>query len=445
MDPKIRKLLIAILFLLFILIGGGFVFYAQGFRIDFRNFQILKVGGIYVKTYPEKADIFLNNKLINRGFSLFDNGVLINGLFPKKYLLEIKAKDYKDWKRHIIVSPSLVSEVKYAVLVPTTENQLLKEDIKFFFVFPNENFLIINSQNNINFNSVTLQGNMVKNISSDFENVLTYDLKQKKYWINNIKNNTIININLAIQRLNPKFNFENVIFTKDNSNELILWDKKNIGIFDVSKNKFNILDIKPTSSFSILNLDSLKIWLVWSEFNSENNLSNFYIVQKTFNNQINQFSLPFKNIKLILKNNYLFLLQSDGGFYKYDLISKTSFKIASDVSDFYLSEDGNMVALKQSKSLEIFNFKDKTDYFRFDMSDTKDILKIEWFRDGRHLFIFLKNKIKFMEIEDKEKENIQIVAENLDINEFNAYYNSKLNRLYFIRDGILSYVEFPDI
>lgn len=444
MDPKFRKLLIFLLFLLFIILGGGFVFYAQGFRINFKNFQILKVGGIYVKTYPSKADIFLNNKLIDRGFSLFDSGVLINSLFPKKYLLEIKLDGYKNWKRHIEVKPSLVSEVKYAVLIPNKENSILKDDIKSFFILPNENFLITNSKDEISFNSNILNGNKIEDISSDFENILTYNLKQKKYLINHIKDNTVIDLNSVIKKIDPKFHFNNLFFTKENPNELILWDKYTIGLFDINKNKLNIIKTQATSSLTILNVDSLRIWLGWSIFDQKNNISNFYILQKTLGNKINQFNLPFQNIKLIFKKNYLFLLQSDGGFYKYDLVSAEVSKIASDVKDFYLSDDGNMIAVKESDALEIFNLKDKKDYFRFNMPEVKDVFKIEWFKDGRHIFLFFKDNIKFMEIEDLQKENIQTVVDGLSLNNFNAFYNLKLNKLFFVKDNVLSYIEFPD-
>ncbi|MGC8776291.1 MAG: hypothetical protein ACP5QN_03205, partial [Minisyncoccia bacterium] len=431
MERKQRIFLIIFFFILFCFLGTGFVFYAQGFRLNFKTFEISKVGAIYVKTSPAKADIFLNGKLINRGFSLFDSGVLINNLFPKKYLLEIKAKDYKDWKRHIAVLPSLVSEVKYVVLVPEKQNLALKSDIKSFLILPNENFLITNSNDEINSDSFILKGNEIKNVSSDFEKVLTYDFKNKNYWLNNLKINTSADLGLIFKKNNLKFDFKNIIFTKENSNEIILWDKNKISAFDLSKNKLNNL---ATSSLEILNADSLKTWLVWSEFDAKNNISNFYVFQK-ITNTLNKFSLPFKNLKLMLKNNNLFILQSDGGIYKYNLISGENLKLASDLQDFYLSEDGNMLAALEHNALEIFNFKDKTDYFRFNFPEAKDILKIEWFRDNRHLFLYFKNEVKFMEIEDLNKENIQTV-----VNQENGLYDLKTNRFYFVDNDVLKYI-----
>lgn len=445
MNPKTRRLLILFLFILFIFLGGGFVLYAQGYRIDFKNFQVLKAGAIYVKTYPYKADIFLNNKLINRGFSLFDSGVLINSLFPKKYFLEIKMDGYQDWKRSVIVKPSLVSEVKYAVLVPKQENSILKDDIKHFFIFPDENFLILNSKNQIIFNLNTLQGNKIEDISSDFNNILTYDFKNKNYWVNNIRNNNFINLNLAIKRFNSKFDFEKILFTKENPDELVFWNKNSVGLFNLNKNNFNIIkNGNVTSSLLINNIDSFKIWLAWSEFDDKNNISNFYTFQKT-NKKINQFILPFKNIKLLIKNNNLFLLQNDGSLYRHNLVSNVTFKIATDVKNFYLNNSGEMIAVLESNALEIFNLKDQKDYFRFNMPESKDILKIEWFRDGRHIFLFFKNSIKFMEIEDLYKENIKTIVSDLNINEYNATYDFKLNKLYFIKNDTLNYIEFPEV
>lgn len=438
MEPQKRTLLIIFLFILFCLLGAILVFYAEGYRIDFKTFNILKVGGIYVKTYPARADIFLDKKLINRGFSLFDSGVLINGLFPKKYLLEIKAPDYKDWKRHILVRPSLVSEVKYAVLVPKNETSILKSNLKSFLIFPNENFLIMNSKNELIFNSFTLKGSEIKDTSSDFEKVLTYDFKNKTYWLNNLKISTSTDLTLVLKNLNPKLSFENIIFTKENPNELVLWNKNKINLLDLNKNKL-IIVTSTTSSFPIVNVDSLRMWLIASNFNEKNNVSDFYIFQKNPISQNNKFSLPFKNIKLFLKNNNLFILQSDGALYKYNLISQDNVKIASDVLDFYLSEDGRMLAVQELSALEIFDLKDKTEYFRFNMPESKDIRRIEWFRDNRHLFLYFENEVKFLEIEDQEKENIQTIT-----NYSNASYDSKKNRFYFIDNNVLKYIEFSD-
>jgi hypothetical protein len=439
MDPRKRTLLIIFLTFLFCLLGIFLVFYAQGYRIDFKTFNILKVGGIYVKTYPQKAHIFLDKKIVNRGFSLFDSGVLINSLFPKKYLLEIKAPDYKDWKRHILVKPSLVSEVKYAVLVPKNEVSVLKSDIKSFLIFPNENFLITNFKNELIFNSFTLKGNEIKNISSDFEKVLTYDSKNKIYWLNNLKISSSTNLNLILKSLNPKLSFENIIFTKENPNELVLWDKNKINLLDLNKNKLTILATSTTSSLPILNIDSFKIWLVASDFDSKNNISNFYIFQKNSFSLNNKFSLPFKNVKLFLKNNDLFILQSDGALYKYNLILQDNVKIASDVLDFYLSPDGRMLAVQESNALEIFDLKDKTEYFKFNMPESKDIKRMEWFRDNRHLFLYFEDAVKFLEVEDLEKENIQTI-----INSSNASYDFQKNKFYFVNGDILKYIEFSD-
>lgn len=435
MSSTKRRILLAIFSILFIFLGIGAVFYTDGWRIDWKNFKFLRVGGIYVKTYPSRADIFLDGKSIKRGFSLFDSGVLINGLFPKEYILEIKNENYLPWKRNIVVEPALVSEVKYAVLVPKQKNEVLKSNFKNFFVLSNDDVIFLNSQNNIIFENFILKGQEIMGFSSDFSKVLTYDSKNKFYWLEDLKNSTSTNLSLTIKKINPKLIWNKAYFPVDASNELVILDKETIYLFDLNKSKLNFI---ATSSLPIENSASSRFWLVWSVYDSKSNQSTFYIHQKVPLVLNKKFVLDQKNKSLVIKNNNLFILQENGALYRYDLIGEVNSNIATDVLDFYLSDDGSMLAALESKALEIFNLKDKSDYFRFDFPQAKDVLKIIWYRDNRHLFLLFKDKTQFMEIEDKFKENIQDIVETS-----NVFYNPKSNRLYFVENNVLKFIEFP--
>lgn len=430
-----RRTLLFIFFILFIFLGVSTVFYADGWRIDWNSFRLSRIGGIYVKTYPSRADIFLDGKSIKRGFGLFDSGVLINSLFPKKYVLEIKKENYFPWRRSIVVEPALVSEVKYAVLIPKQKNEILRSDFESFFVLPNDNIIFMDFQNNLIFENFVLNGQKIVSFSSDFIKVLTYDFKNKLYWIEDLKNSTSTNLSLVIKKINPKLIWDKVYFTTGAFNELVILDKETIYLFDLNKNKLNFI---ATSSLPIENSASSRFWLVWSVYDSKSNQSTFYIHQKVPIILNKKFVLDQKNKSLVIKNNNLFILQENGALYLYDLIGEVNYNIATDVLNFYLSDDGSMLAVLESKALEIFNLRDKSDYFRFDFPQAKDVLKIIWYRDNRHLFLLFKDKTQFMEIEDRFKENIQDVLET-----DNIFYNPKSNRLYFIENNVLKFIEFP--
>lgn len=462
MDSRHRFFLIFLLLIAFVVFGFGAVFYAQGWRIDFKTFKPLKAGAIYVRPHPSKAQIFLDYKPIKRGFSFFDSGVLINSLFPKKYLLEIKMAGYKEWKRNIQVLPSLVSEVKYAVLVP--ENSLELNNINFptstlssFLIGPDNNFIFLDNQNNIFYNKQIISNSKIIDTKEDLSAILTYDLKNKNYFLWDLEKSTSTNLNLVFKKISPNFTFENINFSKDYENELLLWDPKKISTFDISKNKINIIatstmvltpqtskisttTVFSTSSLPIINALSSKMWLVWVEYNSSKNVSNFKILQRILSTQkINLVSLPFKNEKILIKNNTLFILQNDGSLYKYDLIDQKLNSLASDVRNFYLNDDATMLLAQEFNAIEVFNLKDPTDYWRFDMPDSKDIIKISWFKDSRNIFLHYKDKVLFLELDDLKKENIQTIA----LTNYGEY-DKKTNRFYFIDENKVKFIEFKD-
>ena len=462
MDSKQRFFLFFLLLIIFIIFGFGAVFYAQGWRIDFKTLKPIKVGAIYVKSHPSKAQIFLDYKPIKRGFSLFDSGVLINGLFPKKYLLEIKMPGYKEWKRHIEVLPSLVSEVKYAVLVP--ENSLELDNINFststlssFLIGPDNNFIFSDNQNNIFYNKQIISNSKIIDTKEDLSAILTYDLKNKNYFLWDLEKSTSTNLSLVLKKISPNFTFENINFSKNYENELLLWDSKKISTFDILKNKINIIatstialtpqtskisttTVFSTSSLPIINALSSKMWLVWIEYDTTKNISNLKILQRILSTQkINLVSLPFKNEKILIKNNTLFILQSDGSLYKYDLMSQKLNSLASDVRNFYLNDDATMLLAQESNAFEVFNLKDSTDYWRFNMPDSKDIIKISWFKDSRNIFLNYKDRVLFLELDDSKKENIKVIA----LTNYGEY-DKKTNRFYFIEQNKVKFIEFKD-
>ena len=80
--------------LIFLILGSGIVLFAEGWRMDFPSFRVSKVGGIYVRSYPEDARIFLNGKSVQNQSGFLSRGTLISDLFPKTYRLALTAPGY---------------------------------------------------------------------------------------------------------------------------------------------------------------------------------------------------------------------------------------------------------------------------------------------------------------------------------------------------------------
>ena len=80
--------------LLFVVIGAAVVFYAEGWRINFSTLEAEKAGGIYVRPYPNNAQIMLNGKPVQNQSAFLSPGTFISGLFPKTYTLAFSMPDY---------------------------------------------------------------------------------------------------------------------------------------------------------------------------------------------------------------------------------------------------------------------------------------------------------------------------------------------------------------
>ena len=115
---RTRRKIFYTLVLLFIVLGGGVVLYAQGWRLDFTTWHFEKIGGIYVRAYPQNAAIYLDGKPIQNQSGFLSPGTLISDLLPAAYSVVLKAAGYDEWQENATVQPSLVIQYKYAVLVP---------------------------------------------------------------------------------------------------------------------------------------------------------------------------------------------------------------------------------------------------------------------------------------------------------------------------------------
>jgi hypothetical protein len=72
----------------------------------------VKTGGIYLKSLPSGATIYLNYNPSGK------TSKLINHLVPKIYDLEIAKENYNHWQKKILVEPGLVTKLDNILLIP---------------------------------------------------------------------------------------------------------------------------------------------------------------------------------------------------------------------------------------------------------------------------------------------------------------------------------------
>ena len=93
MPIKVRKILFLTLTIIFVLMGTILVLYSRGARFDFKNWEIVQTGGIYLKTEPVDVEIQVDGEPVKNKSGLLQSGTLINNLKPGTYKIFIQAQD----------------------------------------------------------------------------------------------------------------------------------------------------------------------------------------------------------------------------------------------------------------------------------------------------------------------------------------------------------------
>lgn len=128
LDPRNRKLhsirlmigysLMSVMIFIATLI---LVYRAYGFDVDRKTGQVIQNGLVYVDSAPDRADIYIDNKLQNSK----TNSRLI--LAEGDYNLAIKRDGYRDWNRRITVTGGGILRITYPMLIQT--NLVDKESV----------------------------------------------------------------------------------------------------------------------------------------------------------------------------------------------------------------------------------------------------------------------------------------------------------------------------
>jgi len=90
-----------ILVFFFILFFAAIVFYAKGYRVDFKKKTIEPTGIIAVSSFPKASSVYLNGKLVGA------TDINLN-LKPGKWLVEVKKDGYTSWQKEVNLKEGVV-------------------------------------------------------------------------------------------------------------------------------------------------------------------------------------------------------------------------------------------------------------------------------------------------------------------------------------------------
>ncbi len=134
MTREARRLIFIIFLGIFIIAAPVIILYAWGFNFDFEEKIFVDTGGIYLKSTPSRAEIYID------GIPKGKTSDFVRRLQPKIYNVRVIKEEYYPWQKNLIVEASLVAKANSIFLVPMNPEVLMVADIsdayKSFFKEP---------------------------------------------------------------------------------------------------------------------------------------------------------------------------------------------------------------------------------------------------------------------------------------------------------------------
>uniref|UniRef100_A0A7C4M0F8 PEGA domain-containing protein n=1 Tax=candidate division CPR3 bacterium TaxID=2268181 RepID=A0A7C4M0F8_UNCC3 len=188
----IRYSLISIFIFIVSLVCLGVIFYASGYKVNWKAKKIEKTGMLLITTKENGFRVFIDKKetkvFHNRGINIFEN-IYKLPILPGEYDVEIKKEGSKTYFQRIKIEPELITRIESVLLLPEsiTEDSIFEEKILKYSISPN---------------------------GKKFFYQLSED---RKYYLYDIEKNEKI----PIEIINPKFETKRIDWSKDSENILI--------------------------------------------------------------------------------------------------------------------------------------------------------------------------------------------------------------------------------
>jgi hypothetical protein len=437
---RTRRIIFYLLFGLFFLIGATVILYAEGWRFDFAAWRPEKVGAIFIRSFPKDARITLDGKPVANQSGILSSGTLLSGLFPRTYRLALLEDGYLSWEENVAVLPSLVTELKYAVLVPQTPAAVSTDTVEHFFVTSGET--VVQMPNNAIIWRETMigRGDIISR-SSNFQNVIMKSAAGT-YSLYDFTQSTSTNLSAALANNGIDAGaLVNLTIDPFDATKIIAQSSQRIWIYDLAASTLSPVARAAAGETIAAAPAASASFLAWTRSQNDSDASavtSYGKFSKTLS--VGSSTAPGRTIQLAWINNTLLgVLQNDGSLYLYDTGTQTFQKLADDVKDFAAADDGSAIAALEHRSVEILPFADTQTYHRFNLPDTAAAEHLIWYKDRDHLFVEYPDHVSFLDIDDLGLRNFVAAS-----NGSSPLYNLQENILYLINSsGKLVRFDFP--
>ncbi len=469
-----RKTLLILAFSLFFIIAPILVFYAMGYRYDFKNKIFRQIGMIILESKPDSADIYINNDYNSK------TPFRIKNLLPNEYSVKISKDGFNSWEKILNVESKKVTWASNIVLFYKEPETKDLSDIKFnnSSISPNYKKIIASSNDQENYGLwlFDLDTGQSKNIYPGSNSDLISPISENDYrnleysnfkWSPNSKK-------LILSIKNKKSENTLILDTDENIKPIYLNDTYDLITQDVqwkSNEEIYLLDNTGNIHQIELNLKyPPKIILnqaVIFQFNKENNEiiyisreeNGFQLISYVDNAKNNILNLPkdenfeigmgmYNNLALLLKNKKELLL--------IDTITKEPRVIGNNINTFNWSKSKNKLLYLGKNELWFYALKkettDQSTYLAYNFNESNlltrystEIKNATWYSNEEYIALLLEDKMKILELDGREKRNSQEYNNNLLNKDYSIGFDKKGENIYLInKNNILQKVKITE-
>lgn len=466
MKKHIRKILFWFIFLLFLVTTPVAVLYSQGYRFDQNRMIFVHSGSITLKPLPTSVNVFVDGKpQSTNNLDIINNSVTVGGLRPGNYQLRVASDGYGSWEKNVEVHSGLSTEFWNIVLIP--DNPELKEiesqNVSRFFPSPfgKKVAYIENLENSLNLWIIDFKKNekqlvySKKNISAyddQFENI-EWNFKEDLFLAPVLKDSRKDYIIASASGEFEPYYLSEISALKNM--DKARWSPK-------EKNVFYFLakeDGEEKSNLYRINLDEKKPFLVLPEVVTYDfsQKSIYYLEESNIlfksdleggnatqinNNQLMDQPAGEKARLIVYDEDRQALISQEGDLFVHNNGSQDLFrKVASSVQGVQFSDDGKKLLFWGNNEIStMFLRKWEVQPYR-DENEIQTIIRVSsplenvfWYRDYEHIFFSVKNKIKLLELDPRDRRICSDVLEN-NLDDFPATYDAGNGYYYFLKDS----------
>lgn len=437
MTKKSRTLLFFFLLIVFLVVGPSIIMYSQGYRFDTSKMKFIETGGIYVKTNPGDASVFINGKYENRTTG-FSRELLIQNLLPQNHEIKIEKEGYHSWEKTLEVKEKLVSEAKYVILFQNEiPFQTIKEDIKSFYPSPDGNsFLLLTIADELySYDSEKKESKKVLNNKQTPYNIsdIVFSPSGKRAYISTESGlHYLLNLENSTISLIKSFssNTKNIFF-KNNDEGSFYYQSKNY-IFEVSLDKKTDPELFTKEEVSAFTLVNDSIYSL-----EEGNLIRTNTLLNTSETlSVEPFSIDAKNqYELVSMENEIFLIENDKTIYLFK--DKLFEKLLEAENELAYTPYYDRILFRKDNELYLLLLKDtETPFFKkaysliFISRFSENLGDIKWL-NGDYFVYTLNDELNISEIDNRDEIN----SFPLNQDASNIFFNGNTKKLFILNQG----------